>query len=146
VPAQLLGDRLDLSLSRPLARTSRPAPPPALFPSEGKRSNGSVEKRPARSRGTSGSSVPTRLRSRALVVAAAIAKPKRCALALRRSNGLRHLRFQSRMDLTLNRRSEEVLVALQKSFEVDDLGLTFKLSHGVHPSTGLVTSKITRIP
>jgi hypothetical protein len=58
---------------------------------------------------------------RALLIAGAVAEPGLCPFALRRAQRLRHLGFQRRLD----RRPQEVRIALKQGFGVDNLALIF---------------------
>jgi hypothetical protein len=56
-----------------------------------------------------------------------------------------HLRLERRLNQRFHRRTHEILVPRQKSFQLDNFPLTLALGHGVLPH-GSVTLNITSMP
>ncbi len=72
----------------------------------------------------------------ARIIAAAIGQPRLGALPFLGPDRFRHLRFQRRLEQRLQRHLQEILVALQQLFDVNQFRLTFAFGHGVLPSYG----------
>ena len=68
-----------------------------------------------------------------MVIAGPITEPGLGSLPLRRTKRLSHLGFQRRLDHRFHRGSEELRIARQQGFDIDDLALTLNLGHGVLP-------------
>ena len=82
---------------------------------------------------------------RAAVIAAAVGQSRLGSFPLLGPDRFAHLRFQRGLEQRLQRRLQEIFVALQQLFHVNQFGLTFAFGHGVLPCYGGDVN-VTRIP